>query len=371
MRLPDPEDYRRLSAVLEPMGPRVAQLIRELVGALDGVPIMDVRYRLKAEASASKKIGKSGGRYRSYNDLHDMLGLRVITYLASGVDTVVEVLRDNFEVDESRSVDKLATLDPDRFGYLSYHLVLTLKPPRSDLTEWGPYRDIRFEVQVRSILQHAWAEIEHDLGYKYEPGIPSHLRRKFAILAGALESADNSFDDLAVKVAEHVATVTDAVQSGVEVSVDRDSIRALATGDSAIARADRAIADAIGASLSATIANDYAEERAGELIDLGLETTEAVGNAIEDHFEALVAFAVAWFTQARPYPDEDDPAVDEDGRFRELTPGVSLFYWYLHGVIELNDDQLLEETMLQDMDTDEGRRALRAVHDEAFTARSL
>lgn len=353
------------------MGPRVAQLIRELVGALDAVPIMDVRYRVKAEDSANKKVAKSAGRYRTYEDLHDMLGLRVITYLASGVDAVVAILRDNFEVDESRSVDKLATMDADRFGYLSYHLVLSLKTPRSELTEWGPYRDIRFEVQVRSILQHAWAEIEHDLGYKYEPGIPAHLRRKFAILASTLESADDSFNDLAVKVAEHVATVTDAVQSGVEVPVDRDSIRALAMEDSPIARADRAIADAIGAELAPTIANDYAEERAGELLELGLETTEAVVDAVENNFESLVAFAVGWFTQERPYPDADDPDVDEDGRFRELTRGVSLFYLYLHGVVEMNDDELLEETMLRDMDTDEGRRALRAVHDEAFRARSL
>ncbi|MGH2548845.1 MAG: GTP pyrophosphokinase, partial [Thermomicrobiales bacterium] len=292
MKSPDPADYKRLSSVLDPMGPRVNQLIRELVEALDDVPIMDVYHRVKAEDSANKKIGKSGGEYNTYVDLHDMLGLRVITYLASGVDAVVGTLRENFEVDESRSVDKLATMDADRFGYLSYHLVLKLKPPRSTLTEWGPYREISFEVQVRSILQHAWAEIEHDLGYKYEPGIPVHLRRRFAILASALESADNNFDDLVIQVAEHIASVTDAVQSKVDVPVDRDSIRALVEADSPVARADTAIAEALGTELSDTIANSYAEERAGELMEFGLTTTEAVAQAVQQDLEALVRFTV-------------------------------------------------------------------------------
>ncbi|TMR94372.1 GTP pyrophosphokinase [Nonomuraea basaltis] len=90
-------------------------------------------------------------------------------------------------------MDKRKALDPDRFGYLSLHYVASLDTRRAELAEYKRFANNGFEIQIRSILQHAWAEIEHDLGYKSRLGVPSTTRRRFSRLAGLLELADAEF----------------------------------------------------------------------------------------------------------------------------------------------------------------------------------
>lgn len=61
-------------------------------------------------------------------------------------------------------------------------------------------KDYVFEIQVRTALEHAWAEIEHDRGYKLGGKLPSHLNRRFKLLSGLLESADLEFNRLTVEI---------------------------------------------------------------------------------------------------------------------------------------------------------------------------
>ena len=64
---------------------------------------------------------------------------------------------------------------------------------RASLPEYQKYKDAVTEIQVRTILQHAWAEIEHDIQYKSSITIPKDIRRRFMALAGLLEIADREF----------------------------------------------------------------------------------------------------------------------------------------------------------------------------------
>jgi ppGpp synthetase/RelA/SpoT-type nucleotidyltranferase len=93
----------------------------------------------------------------------DVIGVRVITTYAHGVQAVADRLRSKYEVDERNSVDKTSALNVDRFGYRDIHLVLRL----GKTGELGCIREIlekvKIEVQIRSVLEHAWAEIEHEL----------------------------------------------------------------------------------------------------------------------------------------------------------------------------------------------------------------
>ncbi len=84
-------------------------------------------------------------------------------------------------------------LDTTEFGYLSVHFVASLSDQRLALSEYGRFKDYTAEIQIRSILQHAWAEIEHDLGYKNPNSVPAEVRRSFSRVAGLLEIADQEF----------------------------------------------------------------------------------------------------------------------------------------------------------------------------------
>lgn len=144
-----------------------------------GIQIYDLTARLKTPQSLEEKLRRKGP-YSYLQEVTDLVGLRVITYFVEDVTAVSRLLEAQFEVDWQNSADKSKLLDPDRFGYMGVHYVLR---------QGG----MAFEVQIRSILQHAWAEIEHDLGYKSRDAVPRDVRRRFYRLAGLLEVADEEF----------------------------------------------------------------------------------------------------------------------------------------------------------------------------------
>jgi ppGpp synthetase/RelA/SpoT-type nucleotidyltranferase len=80
--------------------------------------------------------------------------------------------------------------EKERFGYQSIHYLVQVSEARVALAEYARYRAMIAEIQVRTILQHAWAEIEHDIQYKSSVAMPSVIRRRFMSLAGLLEIAD-------------------------------------------------------------------------------------------------------------------------------------------------------------------------------------
>ena len=87
------------------------------------------------------------------------------------------------------------------FGYNSLHIVAKFTNSRCQLVEYQMYQDIRFEIQIRTVLQHAWAEVEHGLGYKshYEP--PMDVKRKLYRLAATLEILDEEFENIRYDIA--------------------------------------------------------------------------------------------------------------------------------------------------------------------------
>lgn len=126
----------------------------------------------------------------------DFIGVRVITYYADSVDRAAELVKRELTVHKTRSVDKRTVLGLSEFGYRSYHLVAKLRDRRLRDPAFANLRDSWFEVQIRTVLEHAWAEIEHEIIYKSGCTFPKEIRRRFASLAGMLEVLDREFDNL-------------------------------------------------------------------------------------------------------------------------------------------------------------------------------
>ncbi|GAA5531904.1 GTP pyrophosphokinase family protein [Deinococcus aluminii] len=179
--------YREALPEYERLRDAVVAHVTDLLKAA-GLNIHHVTGRVKRPASLADKLRRKPGRYHTLDDVTDLVGVRVITYFANDVNVVARLMEEHHVVDWDNSIDKSKMHDPDRFGYLGVHYVLRAEPdlvPRLAGT--------RYEVQIRSILQHAWAEIEHDLGYKNPEAVPSEVRRRFYRLAGLLEMADEEF----------------------------------------------------------------------------------------------------------------------------------------------------------------------------------
>ena len=184
-------DYDSATVGMQAFGLKLEALILSTVEA-NGIQVLSVTSRVKSKASVRRKLERTD-REGDIRSLTDILGIRIITYFRDEVDAVARLIEEEFKIDAERSVDKRAALDPDRFGYLSLHYIAQLTQNRSQLVEYRTYAGVLFEVQIRSILQHAWAEIEHDRGYKSEAEVPRAVRRRFSRLASLLELADDEF----------------------------------------------------------------------------------------------------------------------------------------------------------------------------------
>ncbi|MGK5444627.1 GTP pyrophosphokinase [Micromonospora sp. URMC 105] len=149
-----------------------------------------VESRAKEVSNLAEKLKRKRG-YATLDDIPDLAGVRIIVRYSSEVAQVAEMLSREFLVIESFTHDYSS---PDSFGYRSHHMVVALSNRRSRLTEWTDSEGLRAEVQIRTILQHAWASISHSLDYKSESDIPQDLRRDLFKVAALLESADDSFE---------------------------------------------------------------------------------------------------------------------------------------------------------------------------------
>lgn len=129
-----------------------------------------------------------------WDDIQDIVGVRVNVFHSTVIPEAITIFGDSFEV--IKSVDKAAeTRVAGGFGYGSHHLVLRVTEDMEDLAD---FVGMRFEVQIRTVLQHAWAEFEHDIRYKQGLGAPSpQVDRLFTLAAGLIELADNQFDEIA------------------------------------------------------------------------------------------------------------------------------------------------------------------------------
>ena len=113
-------------------------------------------------------------------------------------------------------MDKRKLHEIDSFGYLSLHYICRVPD--------FPYA---FEVQMRTILQHAWANMNHDIGYKTGVEVPKEYLRNMNRLAGMLELVDEQFSQIRREINDYRRQVQSLVASGrlEEVSLDADSFR--------------------------------------------------------------------------------------------------------------------------------------------------
>ena len=195
------KDYRAVKPRYEVFVSKLRDILRDAL-SVENIQIHSIEARAKDIKSFGNKVTKPSEvnpnvpKYPNpLSEITDLAGVRVITFLPKTVYEIEKALTAQFQVIER--VDKGQELsDQGKFGYQSVHLLLKLARARARLPEYTSCKDLVAEVQVRTILQHAWAELEHDIQYKSYNVIPKSIRRRFAALAGLLEIADREFQSL-------------------------------------------------------------------------------------------------------------------------------------------------------------------------------
>ena len=285
-------------------------LISEDLSPLKGLQISS---RTKEERSLRAKIRMEDSAYQTITDITDICGLRVVCLLDSQVDIVEKIIRRNFTIIEDKSEDKRLAMDPDQFGYLSKHFVVNLSESRSCLDEFSRYKDICFEIQLKTMLQHTWAEIEHDLGYKSKIAVPLPLQRRFFRLASILELADDEFSRLNKDIALYAEEVTKKIKTDSdtteEILIDKTSLESFVKSSSIVAEIDLDIEKATGFKVDKTYGRSNLDLNI--LKYFNINTIKDLENQLVTNKNLIVSFA-------RALLDGDEPA--------ELSGGVSIFY---------------------------------------------
>ena len=164
------------------------------------------------------------------HDITDLAAARVITFFLSTLQQTDDVITAEFEIIEKNDRGGEATGEA-RLGYQSIHYLVKLKENRLQLPEYARFRGLIAELQVRTILQHAWAEIEHEIQYKAADVdvLPKSIRRRFLSLAGMLEIGDREFQAIADQHQELQQNARERVASGEleGVEITPDSLQAL------------------------------------------------------------------------------------------------------------------------------------------------
>jgi ppGpp synthetase/RelA/SpoT-type nucleotidyltranferase len=207
------ESYAAQRSRYETFAQAMQSLVMRLCAA-EGIEAYTVTARAKEVASLTDKIRRR--RYTDIAQVIDKCGIRIVVRYRSEVDAVCELLGRELEVLETV---RHGAMSPEAFGYASSHVVLCLDERRRPLAEWREFADLVAEVQVRTILQHAWASISHSLDYKSGDEVPQEVRRRLYRVAALLEASDETFEVFRGEIG--------ALRAGYQEEVSEDTWRGL------------------------------------------------------------------------------------------------------------------------------------------------
>ncbi|MDN3612832.1 GTP pyrophosphokinase family protein [Vibrio gallaecicus] len=157
------------------------------------IPYVDVYSRVKSFDSFYEKIDRK--KYADpFENIEDICGVRVICYYFSDIEKINSIIKEEFSILESE--DKSELLGLKEFAYRSQHFIIKLNENWLSAPNYRRLDGLKAEVQVRTILMHAWAEIEHKLNYKSDAQVPELFQRKLFRLSAKLEEADEQFIEL-------------------------------------------------------------------------------------------------------------------------------------------------------------------------------
>ncbi|MGL9603087.1 hypothetical protein Q7I61_20920, partial [Escherichia coli] len=153
--------------------------------------LFELEGRVKDLTSLNDKIIRKGYS-NPLDEVDDICGVRISCYYTADMDVLENIIKNSFFM-ISQS-DKQKEADDDRFGYQSRHYVVKLKEEWFSVPIFSEYRDLKFEIQLRTMLMHTWAAISHKLLYKYESDAPKEMKRKLNRLSALIELADEQFN---------------------------------------------------------------------------------------------------------------------------------------------------------------------------------
>lgn len=157
------------------------------------ISFVTIESRIKDFESFYEKISRK--KYKNpFEQNEDFCGIRIILYFQDDIEKVNKIIEENFIIEELEN--KSNKLEDNEFGYRSNHLIIRVKDSWCVTPNYKGLENIKIELQIRTVLMHTWAAIEHKLGYKSNQELPKNLKRKLYLMSAQLENADMQFQEI-------------------------------------------------------------------------------------------------------------------------------------------------------------------------------
>jgi putative GTP pyrophosphokinase len=189
------DSYSALESDLKSMAASLLANLSDLFSRAEHID--KIATRVKSCKSFLDKAGKvvdNNLKYpKPFQEIQDIIGARIVVYYKSDIEPISRIVEKAFNPVERH---QLIPEDENEFGYEGLHYVLFLPPSIA-----GQYRNIPniptfFELQIKTLYQHAWAQAEHGLGYKPGVQIDRDTKRKLAFVAAQSWGADEMLESL-------------------------------------------------------------------------------------------------------------------------------------------------------------------------------
>jgi ppGpp synthetase/RelA/SpoT-type nucleotidyltranferase len=207
------EEYREHLADFAEMKDVVLRILGDCLKQSNMI-VNTIEGRVKTEKSLAGKLELKGQKYKDLSDITDIVGVRVVTFYTEEVDKIAALVDKLFDIDWENSVDKRKQLGKDTFGYMSLHYICRIPVSLYCDPEHPAINQYRFEVQMRTALQHVWASMNHDIGYKSGVEVPPEHLRSLTRLAGILELADEEFSRIRKEITDYRRKAEQLVKDG-------------------------------------------------------------------------------------------------------------------------------------------------------------
>ena len=200
-------EYQKFATEYERLGKNVVEALKTFLKE-NNIPFLDIYYRIKSFESFSEKIDRKNYE-NPFIDIEDICGIRIISYYISDIPKISELISKEFSVIEEE--DKADLLGLKEFAYRSKHFIIRINEKWTSAPNYRGLEKLKAEIQVRTILMHAWAEIEHKLNYKSDSQVPDKFQRKLFRLSAKFEEADEQFEELKTGIDDYKKGLEDII----------------------------------------------------------------------------------------------------------------------------------------------------------------
>ncbi len=215
-------DFHSLKDDYNKLGQNLVEALKIFLTEKD-IPFLDIYYRVKKFDSFYQKLEKKNYE-NPFDETEDICGIRIICYYTSDIERINAIINEELKVIEEQ--DKSDLLGLKEFAYRSKHYIIKIKNEWLVTPNYKKLENLKAEIQIRTVLMHAWAEVEHKLNYKSDAQVPDKFQRKLFRLSAKFEEADEQFEELRMGIKDYKVkldekiTLTDSFDTTQDFNID-------------------------------------------------------------------------------------------------------------------------------------------------------